>query len=259
MFRHYSFQQRAKSAHALRARAFITASKALQGGASASPLTKGGLRGVIPSATLDPDPFNLLQHTLDILVHILVRAPDKPDAERPDIELPLCIPLFGTIAEMEAAFRSYLHGRHVTYMSIETGSQANDEQVETQVEGYAGVALRVAGCLSGKSGAGTLVLNTPNRGAIAGMGERDIVEVTCHLAEGLMRPIAIGIIPDHALGLMKRVKAYERLTVEAAVTGSYATALKALALHPLVPDFTVAKHILDDYVDQHGDLFPGLS
>ena len=86
----------------------------------------------------------------------------------------------------------------------------DEEQVEMQLdeasEGYAGVALKVAGCLSGE-GASTLVLNAPNRGAITGMAEQDIVEVTCLLARGLVRPIAIGSIPEHALGLMKRVKA----------------------------------------------------
>lgn len=52
---------------------------------------------------------------------------------------------------------------------------------------------------------------------------------------------------------------YERLTVEAALTGRYATALAALALHPLVPSHTVAKAILDEYVQRHGALMPKLS
>ncbi len=49
-----------------------------------------------------------------------------------------------------------------------------------------------------------------------------------------------------------------RLTIQAAVEGSYALALKALALHPLVPSFETAKLILDDYMAQHGDYFPTL-
>ncbi|MFQ5875203.1 MAG: hypothetical protein ACE5JL_15585 [Dehalococcoidia bacterium] len=57
---------------------------------------------------------------------------------------------------------------------------------------------------------------------------------------------------------MKQVKEYERLTVEAAISGSYRLALKALALHPLVPTYEVAKRILDDYIEAHGDLFPEL-
>lgn len=168
----------------------------------------------------------------------------------------------GSVAEMEAAYREYLHGRHATYMSIETGSKAHEGLAEMELgeaaEGYAGVALEVIGCLSGGE-TGVLVLNVPNQGAIVGMGEQDVVEVPCYLARGLVRPIAIGSVPDHALGLMKRVKEYERLTVEATVTGSYATALKALALHPLVPSYGVARQILDDYIEQHGDLFLKLS
>jgi 6-phospho-beta-glucosidase len=57
---------------------------------------------------------------------------------------------------------------------------------------------------------------------------------------------------------MKSVKAYERLTIQAVVERSYDLALKALALHPLVPSYETAKLILDDYIVQHGKYFPEL-
>ena len=57
---------------------------------------------------------------------------------------------------------------------------------------------------------------------------------------------------------MKSVKAYERLTIQAAVENSYSLALKALTLHPLVPGYEIAKAILNDYLAQHGDYFPKL-
>ena len=41
------------------------------------------------------------------------------------------------------------------------------------------------------------------------------------------------------------MKAVERTTIEAALSGSYATATQALALHPLVGSVTVARGILD--------------
>jgi 6-phospho-beta-glucosidase len=90
------------------------------------------------------------------------------------------------------------------------------------------------------------------------MREDDVVETACWVAGGQIRPLAVGTVPDHALGLMKQVKAYERLTVEAALTGRYAAALAALALHPLVPSHGVAKAILDAYVERHGELMPRL-
>jgi 6-phospho-beta-glucosidase len=57
---------------------------------------------------------------------------------------------------------------------------------------------------------------------------------------------------------MKQVKEYERLTIAAALEGSYAKARQALTLHPLVGDYELAKVILDGYVEQHGNLFPKL-
>jgi 6-phospho-beta-glucosidase len=90
------------------------------------------------------------------------------------------------------------------------------------------------------------------------MDDDAVVEIPALVAGGSIRPLSVGSIPQHCLGLMLQVKAYERLTIEAAVEGSYAKALTALTLHPLVPGFEVAKAILDEYIAQHGDLFPPL-
>jgi 6-phospho-beta-glucosidase len=93
---------------------------------------------------------------------------------------------------------------------------------------------------------------------MSGMAGDDVVEVTCYVGNGVIRPMAMGTVPEHELGLMKMVKAYERLTIQAAVERSYPLAVKALALHPLVPTYETAKAILDDYIIQHGEYFPRL-
>ena len=46
---------------------------------------------------------------------------------------------------------------------------------------------------------------------------------------------------------MQSIKAVERATIEAALTGSPALAVKALALHPLVPSVTTAREIFEEY------------
>ena len=46
------------------------------------------------------------------------------------------------------------------------------------------------------------------------------------------------------------MKDVERATIEAALTGSRAAAVRALALHPLVPSVTTARAILDGYVER---------
>lgn len=169
-------------------------------------------------------------------------------------------------ASVEAAYARYLDQRHSTYMTIETGAQAHTnggaqsggERIASAAEGYTGVTLGLIEALSGSGGAPPIILNVPNRGALPGMADDDVVEVTCVARDGAVRPLAMGPLPDHALGLMKSVKAYERLTIQAAVEGSYALAVKALALHPLVPSYETAKAMVDDYIAQHRDYFPAL-
>jgi 6-phospho-beta-glucosidase len=54
-------------------------------------------------------------------------------------------------------------------------------------------------------------------------------------------------VPDHAQALIQSIKAVERATIEAALTGSTSLAVKALALHPLVPSVATARKIFDGY------------
>lgn len=169
-------------------------------------------------------------------------------------------------ATAATVYMRYLQRRHETYMTLETGESpgheespaAKNDQVGSAAEGYSGVALRLIEALACDPAGGLLILNVPNRSALPGMADDDVVEVTCVVRDGVIRPIAMGPLPDHALGLMKSVKAYERLTIQAAVEGSYALALKALALHPLVPSYETARAILDDYIAGHAGYFPTL-
>jgi len=65
-------------------------------------------------------------------------------------------------------------------------------------------------------------------------------------------------MPSTARALIDAVKEYERLTVQAAVEGSYSKALQALLTHPLVGSYPLARSLLDDYLCTHpGFLQPG--
>jgi 6-phospho-beta-glucosidase len=57
-------------------------------------------------------------------------------------------------------------------------------------------------------------------------------------------------------GLLQIVKAYEELTVEAAVHGDYNAGLQALTIHPLVGSIDVAKKILDDILEENREYLP---
>mgnify|MGYP001040346564 CR=1 FL=1 len=90
------------------------------------------------------------------------------------------------------------------------------------------------------------------------MADDDVVEIPAYVGRDIIRPLAVGSVPDHCLGLMRQVKEYERLTIAAAVEGSYTEAVMALTLHPLVRDHATAKTILDEYRQKHGAFFPTL-
>ena len=54
-------------------------------------------------------------------------------------------------------------------------------------------------------------------------------------------------MPADAGALVALMKEVERTTIDAALTGSSALAIKALALHPLVPSVTTARAIFAGY------------
>jgi 6-phospho-beta-glucosidase len=152
--------------------------------------------------------------------------------------------------------------RDATYFARERGETVTEEAVEPgdvfEGEGYEGVATAVMTAVVQRRKI-ALILNVPNRGAIGGLRDDDVVEVTCLADEHGAHPIAQGSMPEAELALVAQVKLYERLTVRAAVEGSYDAALGALVAHPLVASFPTAKAILDGYVEGLPGLLPPLT
>jgi 6-phospho-beta-glucosidase len=54
-------------------------------------------------------------------------------------------------------------------------------------------------------------------------------------------------VPIEAQGLILRVRAAERAAIDAALAGSRRMAIRALALHPLVPSVETATRLVDAY------------
>ena len=98
--------------------------------------------------------------------------------------------------------------------------------------------------IAGNTGA-VIPLNVGNRGILPFLKDDDIIETPCVVdREGPhARPVAAG--PDHTQALITRVKIYERATVQAAVSGTRADAMEALALNPLVPSRALAEQLVD--------------
>lgn len=99
-------------------------------------------------------------------------------------------------------------------------------------------------------------VNTMNCGSIASIPYESAVEVSCIITSEGPRPITMGDLPVAVRGLVQQIKSFERVTVEAAVTGDYATALLALTINPLTPSDAIAKEILDEMLEAHREHLP---
>jgi len=99
-------------------------------------------------------------------------------------------------------------------------------------------------------------VNTMNRGAIANLPFESAVEISCVITKDGPKPIAMGELPVAVNGLVQQIKSFERVAIEAAVTGDYNTALLAMTINPLVPSDRVAKVILDEMLEAHKEFLP---
>ncbi len=89
-------------------------------------------------------------------------------------------------------------------------------------------------------------LNIRNNGTIACLPNDTCIEVNCVVERHQVTPLQVGEVSPQVRGLLQNVKAYEELTVEAAVKGDKGIAHQALTLHPLIPSAERAKAILEE-------------
>ncbi|MFJ3982118.1 6-phospho-beta-glucosidase [Streptomyces fungicidicus] len=145
--------------------------------------------------------------------------------------------------------------REATYMAENReAAGAGEREAEDLSGGYENVALTLMRAIARDERA-TLILNVRNRGTLAALDGDAVVEVPCLVDAHGAHPVAVDPLPGHATGLVCAVKAVEREVLDAARSGSRATAVKAFALHPLVDSVNVARRLVDGYTAVH----PGLA
>jgi 6-phospho-beta-glucosidase len=160
----------------------------------------------------------------------------------------------GNGSDALAAWRAARSERERSYMA-EARSAAGiaTEHAQDPAGGYEDEALAVVEAIALGSGS-VMICNTANRCALPFLDERAVVEVPAAIGVAGPQPIAVGPVPDHARALIESVKAAERATIEAALSGSPALAVKALALHPLVPSVNAARELFGAYRAQLPEL-----
>ncbi|WP_334071461.1 MULTISPECIES: 6-phospho-beta-glucosidase [Paenibacillus] len=101
------------------------------------------------------------------------------------------------------------------------------------------------------------VVNLLNRGALEFMDDTDAVEVRAVIGRDGAKPIKVeGFANRHIIDYMRMVKAYERETVTAAVTGSEDAAMRALLMNPLVGDYDAAYACFQELKEAHKVYLP---
>jgi 6-phospho-beta-glucosidase len=154
-----------------------------------------------------------------------------------------------------AAWRATRDERDRTYMAAErtTAGIEADHDDGGEVGGYEGEALAVVEAIANNTRA-IMILNTANRSALPFLDEHAVVEVPAIVGRTGPVPVAVGPTPQHAQALVSAIKAVERTTIEAALSGSSELAVQAIALHPLVPSVTVARRIFAGYRERLPEL-----
>ena len=217
------------------------------------------LRRLYSAALFDPDLIRTLRLVPSEYLffyysqHRAYENQVRAGASRGEELLRLNRDLFAELADQPPAraleiYRRYLLRRNASYMKLEaeaTSAFAVAEESYDPFEtatGYHRIGVDViTGLLSNRSR--EIVLNVPNRGAIADLEPDEVVEVPCDLDAGGPVPRPCGRLPESVRGLVLAVKAYERTAIRAAVEQSGALAELALLEYPLVGQWELAQRL----------------
>ena len=102
----------------------------------------------------------------------------------------------------------------------------------------------------------THVVNTKNNGAVREWPADWVLEIPSTVKKSGITPIPTEPLPAACFGLIAAVKAYELLTVEAAVHGDREAAYQALLVNPIGPKADTVQAVLDDLLETHRDFLP---
>lgn len=97
----------------------------------------------------------------------------------------------------------------------------------------------------------THVVNVRQGGAVPGWPVDWVLEMPCQVGREAIQPLPAEPLPPACFGLLAQVKAYELLTVQAAVHGDRRAAYQALLAHPLGPPADKVQAVLDDLLETH--------
>ncbi|EPI00832.1 putative 6-phospho-beta-glucosidase [Enterococcus faecalis 13-SD-W-01] len=101
-----------------------------------------------------------------------------------------------------------------------------------------------------------IVVSAKNDGAVPDLPADCVVEVTAYVGAQGARNVAFGSLPTAERGWLQVMKNMELVTIEAAVTGDYGTALQAFTINPLIRSGKTAKRMMDELFIAHKEHLP---
>ncbi|HPT77577.1 MAG TPA: glycoside hydrolase [Candidatus Atribacteria bacterium] len=164
-------------------------------------------------------------------------------------------------------YKYYMQKREGSYMQMELGGsgkemkpidirqfgieelKGDNDDIEL-LEGYAGVAFNYIQARKNDRRV-EIAVNVQNKGAVQGMDDDDVVEISCIVDKDGLHRAKVDKVPGSSLLLMKTIKRYEKLTIEACMHKSRDLAIEALMIHPLVNSYSIARDLFDDYQRAH--------
>ncbi|MBI5955029.1 MAG: 6-phospho-beta-glucosidase [Chloroflexi bacterium] len=102
----------------------------------------------------------------------------------------------------------------------------------------------------------THIVNVRNNGAVKEWPSEWVLEIPSIVKKNGITPIPTDPLPVSCFGLISAVKAYELLTVEAAVHGDRDAAYQALLVNPIGPRADKVQEVLNDILETHREYLP---
>ena len=95
-----------------------------------------------------------------------------------------------------------------------------------------------------------------NDGCIEGLPSTSAVEVACRITADGPKPLTTGELKPRIAGYVQMMKGFERMVVEAAITGDRDLAVAALEMNPLCPSDKLANIVVDELIEAHRQYLP---
>lgn len=167
--------------------------------------------------------------------------------------------------DFDQCLKTYVHWygiRSDKYMKNETGKVRKKpftfDSMEKDMGGYAGVALSYIRSVQERKPV-DMILCVPNQGAIPGLLDTDVVEISCRIQDGAVIPQRVEQPGEIPMELIRRVKSYERYASKAIREKDKKAAAQCLFLHPLVNSWSLAQELTEEYIQSNKDYIEGWS